>query len=323
MPLSRQVNLQLLTYLDALVSERHVTRAADRAGIGQPAMSNALARLRVVFRDPILIKTRNGMQPTARALELAGKIHSALDIIDVAARHGMDFDPLETEQHFRIVASDGVALMFLPHLLRHMRQKAPKLTFTYCPGDIRRTTELLRDDDCELVIAHFDAASPDLHQSSLYPQKVVCIASSRHPTIKGRLSLQQFVENRHVVFGADPVPSPGMEAMVNERLAALGLARTAALRVPSITLTPAVVACTDLLAVVPRRIADAGIRTLPLQVLPLPLEVPSIDISFFWHERWHRDPVHSFVRSVLREVGDELRSAAEAAPGGMRPVLVA
>ncbi|MFT3820043.1 MAG: LysR family transcriptional regulator [Rubrivivax sp.] len=305
----RNLNLQLLAYLEALVAERHVTRAADRMGIGQPAMSSALARLRLVFKDPILVKTRAGMEPTGQALQLAAKFHEAMALIDQATRAAQPFEPRAAERHFRLMASDGVAQLFLPPLLARMRSQGPGLRFTCQPGDMRRSAEFLREGECDLVIGHLPRAAAELHTSQLYPQQAVCIAARAHPCVQGSLTLDQFVAMSHVVFGGGPVPFPSMETMVDERLAELGLSRRAALRVPSLTLTAPVVAATDLLAIVPQRVAQAGAEMFGLQILAVPLALDVIDIGMYWHGRLHRDPAHSFLRSVMREVAAELRGA--------------
>lgn len=307
MPLSRQVNLQLLTYLEALVEECSVTRAADRTGIGQPAMSGALGRLRTVFRDPILLKTRSGMEPTPRARALAGTVHRALQMIDEASREGQPFDPLEADEHFRIIASDGVAELFLPLLMKHMREHAPKLSFSYQPGDLRRTSEYLRDDACEIVIGHVDSPASDLHHSLLYPQDAVCIASLRHLALTAPLTLEQFASHPHVAFGSGPACDSDLETQVDAAMAALGKSRSVMLRVPSVTLLPSVVAMTDMLAVVPRRIAASGAATSGIRVMPLPFAAPRLDIGMYWHVRWHRDPAHVMLRESLRQVARMLR----------------
>lgn len=313
MSVPRHVNLQLLAYLEAMVSERHITRAAARLGIGQPSMSAALARLRLLFKDPLLVKTRAGMEPTPYALELARGIRGALELIDVATRASRAFDPATADDHFRIVSSDGVALLFLPALMTEARRAAPSMRFTYSTGDIRLAGEYLRDDEAELVVANLRDAPPDLHQAPLYRQKMVCIASGTHPAIRGVLTVEQFRAYPHVVFGAPPVSYTSMEAMVDAAMARAGLERQVGLRVPSITLSPAIVAATDMLAVVPERVGLEGARALSLQVLPVPFELERVDLSMFWHARWHRDPAHIWLRDTLRAVAATLQPARPAA----------
>jgi DNA-binding transcriptional LysR family regulator len=271
-------------------------------GIGQPAMSAALARLREVFNDPILVKTRGGLEPTARAQELARSVHDALAMIDEAARGGRPFVPATAQAHLTVLASEGVALTFMPALMERARRDAPGLHFTFRPGDVRRSLEYLRDGEADLVISYLRAAPIELRRTILFRQDLVCIASAHHPAVRGSVSLQQFVDWPHVVWGAAPVPFPTIEALVEDELQRRGVKRIAALRVPNVLLSPSVVAATDLLAVVPERIAVDSARTLPLQLLPMPFALGRNDISMFWHERMHRDPAHVWLRSVLTDI---------------------
>ncbi len=307
----RQVNLQLLAYLDALMTERHVSRAAERMGIGQSAMSSALARLRQVFDDPLLVRTSTGMQPTERALRLARQVQEAMALIQQAGQDPLGFDPATAEAHFRILASEAVALQFMPGVMARVRQAAPLLRFSVRPVDVRRTLEYLRDGEGDMVLGYVRNVPAQLHQEQLYPQRAVCVASARHPEIRGSLSLPQFVRYPHVVWAAGPVPYPTIEAMVEDALAARQLSRDAVLRVPNALLSADVVARTDMLAVLPERIAlDALRRGLPIQVLPLPLEPIDAGLAMLWHERTHHDAAHDWLRGIVREVAAELRQGA-------------
>ncbi|RZJ26492.1 MAG: LysR family transcriptional regulator [Haliea sp.] len=311
-PPGKRINLQLLTYLDALMTERHVTRAADRVGIGQSAMSSALARLREIFHDPLLVRTTTGMQPTARGLQLARQVQDAMALIDQAARGGRAFEPATAEGHIRVLASEGVAQQFMPGIMARVRQQAPRLRFSVRPVDVRRTLEYLRDGEGDLVLGFVRDVPPSLHQTLLYPQDVVCIASRAHPAIRGKLSLRQFVAYPHVVWATGPVPYPTIEFMVDDALAARKLVRDVGLRVPNVLLSADVVAATDMLAVVPRRVAtDACDRQgLALQILPLPFAIEAANLSMLWHERMHRDAAHTWLRGIVREVAAELRGPA-------------
>lgn len=306
----KRINLQLLTYLDALMRERHVTRAAERVGIGQSAMSSALARLREIFHDPLLVKTSSGMEPTARGMELARKVHEALELIDAATRGTDEFVPEVAEGHFRILASEGVARQFLPGLMARARREAPRLRFTSRPVDIRRTHEYLRDAEGDLVIGYVRQVPQDLHQTVLYPQSIVCIAAAGHAGIRGALTLEQFLAYPHVVWGTGPVHYPTIEVMVDDILERRSLARDVGLRVPNVLLSADVVAVTDMLAIVPQRIACDAARTLPLQILPLPFDTDRADLSMLWHERVHREPAHIWLRGVMRDVAAQLRQDA-------------
>ncbi|WP_076999537.1 LysR family transcriptional regulator [Variovorax sp. KK3] len=302
-----RINLQLLSYLVMLVSEEHVTRAADRMGISQPAMSTALARLRKVFKDPILVRTTSGMRPTARALHLAEKARVALELLDHGTEDG-SFDPALASGHFRIMATEGVASVVMPELLATVRQSARNLRFTVMSGDIRRAPEFLRDGQLEFSMGFTQSKTDDLHQMLLYPQRIVCLASRAHPQIQGRLSFEQFIEQGHVVWGADPVPFPAIEALVDDALALRGVSRNVVARVANLSTSAALVASSDLLAIVPQRMALDGVVSRRCQVLPLPFSTPAFDVRLIWHARWHRDRTHIWLRQLFRQCAASIRS---------------
>lgn len=302
MATAQHLTLQHLLYLEALVEERHVTRAANRMGIGQPAMSAALARLRRVFGDPLLVKTSAGMEPTPRALEAVRRIRDMAGLLQGRGTAAAGFDPATSRARFRIMASDGISRVLLPELMERAGRLAPGMEFTVIPGDVRRLADYLRDGDFDLALAFVRKPPAALRQTLLYPQRLVCIARKGHPVVRGKLTLDRFVSQAHVAWGAPPVPQATMEVLVDEVLEQLGQTRRIALRVSSITLLPGVVARSDLLAVVPERLARHSVDTLPLQVLELPFEIPSTDVTMLWHERLHNDPAHQWLRRTLQDV---------------------
>jgi len=306
---AQHLNFQHLLYLEALVQERHVTRAAERMGIGQPAMSTALAKLRVVFKDPLLVKTSGGMEPTARALEVVKRIREISDLLEGRGLADEAFDPAVSHARFRIMASDGISRVLLPQLMQRAGRQAPGMQFTVSPGDVRRMGEYLRDGDFDLALAYVRKPPAELRQTMLYPQELVCIAREGHPGVSGRLTLKQFAAQDHAAWGAPPVPQATMEMLVDETLEKLGYSRRIALRVSSITLLPGVVGSSDLLAVVPESLARHSRETLPIQVLRLPFEVPSTDVTMLWHERLHNDRAHQWLRRTLLEIARAIHGA--------------
>lgn len=304
-----------LHYLVALVSERHVTRAAVRMGIGQPAMSTALALLRQTFQDPILVKTSAGMVPTPRAMELARRAQDAIELLSGARSADEPFVPGESESHFRIMASDGVAASVVPQLVRRMRKAAPGMQLTVAAGDNRRTAEYLRNGEFDVVLGFFDKPAGDLRQSGLYPQRLVGIAGRRHPTIKqAAVTMEQFIDATHVVWGAQPVPYPTFEVLVDAALSKLGMMRKVALHLPSVRLTAEIVSLSDLVAVVPERLLIGAAKAL--QVFELPFSVPKVEVSMLWHERMQHAGAHAWLRAQLRDIGDALRRKEGAVQDG-------
>lgn len=301
-----RLTFQQLQYLEALVEERHVTRAAERMNIGQPAMSAALARMREVFRDVLLVKTTTGMEPTPRALELVSRIREMTDFLEGRGFADEQFDPAASTSRWKVMSSDGISRVVLPELMAVARQEAPRMRFTVHPGDPRRLSEYLRDGEFDLALAFVRTPPSELRQMTLYPQRLVCIACQDHPDIQGSLSLKQFTESDHARWGAPPVVHATMEVIVDEALEALGQSRRVALLLSSLTLLPGVVAKSNLLAVVPEHLAMQSQETLPLQVLPLPFRVPAVHVSMTWHERMHNDPGHKWLRGKLRDIGQTL-----------------
>jgi DNA-binding transcriptional LysR family regulator len=319
MTMPRNINLHLLEQLKALVTERHVTRAAHAANIGQPAMSATLARLRTMLKDPLLVKTARGMEPTPYALELAKAIQVAFEALDAPERMRADFDITTAERTVRVISTEAVASLFLPALMARIRTEAKGLTLRWTSGDMRRAAELLREGEVDLIISSLRDIPPDYYSSPLYPQRACCIAAQGHPAIRGKLSVEQFLQFPHVVFGVTTTSNSFLDSLVDAALDRLGRKRAVALTVPSFLVSPSVVATTDLLAVVPDRVAHASAQSLALQVLDLPLEIGSLDLAMYWHARGQADPALQWVRAALRDTTQAAQRDKPARKGARRP----
>lgn len=301
-----RLNFTHLRYLEALVEERSVTRAADQVGISQPAMSTILAKLREALGDVLMVQTRNGMVPTLLAVELARRSREIAAILEGRGEPPETFLPAESTAHFRIMASDGLANAFMPLLMKVAGIEAPNMRFSVHPGDPRRIQDYVRDGDFDLIITFVRNPAADLRQVMLLQQKVVWIAREEHPRVSGEPSLAQFLGEHHVRWGGPPMGSSTMEELVDEVLEKLGHVRRVNLQVSSLHILPEVVAKTDLLAVVPEHLARAAQRNLPIQVLPLPLDMPPVEISLVWHERMQHDAGHKWLRQALVGLSKEL-----------------
>jgi DNA-binding transcriptional LysR family regulator len=296
----RKIDLQLLEQLEVLISERHVTRAAERMGLGQPAMSGVLAKLREIIGDPLLVRTPQGMVPTARALEVASQVREGLQLIRGALSQPAQFDPAVTVRQFRIVAPDSIAFALLPLLLAHFEAHAPGITTVFEPADVRLSRELLEANTCDLMIAYLPSPPEGLHATTLFEQKLCTIVREGHPEIRGSLSIEQFVTWPHLVFGAGATPFSTIESVVDRALRGLGLHRRIGARVSNILLIPNAVAATNMIATVSERNARNFLPIAPVQVLPPPLDLPNPAIAMLWHDRTHRDPAHHWLRTLIR-----------------------
>lgn len=289
------VNLNLLVAFDALARERHVTRAARRVGVTQSAMSNSLRQLRTLFEDELFVRAPRGVVPTARAAALAAPIRQALGVIEgvLAAPR---FDPRVDERTFVLSADDYHQLVLLPPLLRALRARAPRVRIRVQHSARHSVPEGLARGDLDLAVGWFGAPPPGHARKALFSEEFRCIVRRGHPEVGRRLGLRTWVSLPHVVVSETDQPTS-----IDRALAARGLSRTVAQRVPHVLLVPSLVAATDWSAAVSRRVAERFSRGLSLH--PLPLDLPPSTASMVWHDRAEADPAHRFLRDLLTEVG--------------------
>lgn len=297
-----RLDTHMLECLAALVAEGHVSRAAARIGIGQPAMSAMLGRLRDRFGDPLLVRTRQGMAPTPRARDAAQQAERALALIRAALHGSAGKEPVG----LRILALNSLSFALMPGLMREMRVTAPSVTVTVSPADVRDSHGYLERDECDLVLGYPPRVAAGLHAQALFTLDLVVIARQGHPRLAGAIGLDDYTSLPHVVLGAAPSPVSTLEAAVQRALRRRRRDRQVCVRVPDLLLSPPIVAATDLIATVPRRIAAQFARSLPLQIMspPIPLETPSV--LMIWHERNHRDALHRQLRRAVRKAAAEL-----------------
>lgn len=302
----KNVDLHLLRCLQMLITEAHVTRAAERLDMTQPAMSAVLSRLRTLFADPLLVRTEKGMVPTPRAMEIAEQIRGALGMIDLAFTGGGSFDPVCSHAHFRLIASESVIMPFLPRLVSWLRAEAPSVTVGVQSPELTRARQDLEEGDADFLLAFVRASFEGLRSAPLFKQRLVVLASSNHPEIRGCISLDQYIRYPHACYVVGRGGTSMIEARVDEALAQVGMRRTIASWLPSALSSPAVVASSDLLATVPERVARNFAGALGLQVLAPPVALADIDIALYWHERAHHSSAHRWMRERMRDAAQSL-----------------
>lgn len=303
-----RLDTHLLACLNALITEAHVSRAASRMNISQPSMSIALGRLRQIFNDPLLVKTRHGMTPTPRALEIVERVRAALTEIEGALVHTAAAGPHRAPRDFRIVILNSLAHFVIPPLVRRLRAEAPDTRLILIPSDVRRTTALLEDNECDLVVGYPPGLSAGLHSRPLLKSKLSVIAGAQHPDIRDRLTLAQYGNAAHVVLGSGPAPVSTIENTIDQNMRAQRMSRRVGMRVPDLMLSGPIVAATDMIATVPDRLARYFATSLAIRVYKLPIPLDDPTILMIWSERTHRDPAHRWIRQLVRE------SALQATP---------
>jgi len=303
----RGIDLNLLVVFDALMVERHVTRAALHNGLSQPAMSKALNRLRHLLDDRLFERRGGRMEPTPRALELAGPIHSALSDISRTLTLRGALDPRLVTASLRIAAIDLHQTSLLPALVARLRREAPGLDLQIRAIERHRLHDQLATGELDLAIAPILVGTPDLSAEPLWKDFLVTLIGADNP-VPLPMTLEAFAAAAHVVDAGHVQVAPDGEgtSIVDSILAARGLRRRIAVVLPSSAGVPSVVAATDLIATLPSRIIK-DLAALPgLRVLPAPLPPVEVSPHLFWHPRTQSSPLRAWLRGVIKEVATEL-----------------
>ena len=290
-----QANLNLLVTLDVLLETRSVTRAAERLGVTVSAVSHGLRALRESFDDPLFVRTRAGLEPTPRALGLAGPLRQGLRTLDQTLEDDPRFDPATSTRTFTLATTDYVATILAGPLMRALAETAPGVTL-----DIRSVPEAavegqLARSELDVAISPPAPALDGLMRRRLLDDGFACLVREGHPRVGKRLSLATYVALQHALIS----PQGSGTSIVDRLLTERGLARHVALRVQSFVTAPLVVAESDLILTAPTLLVRTFARHAGVRVLPPPLSVPRFTVYSFWHQRVERDPAHTWLRARL------------------------
>ncbi|KXO13404.1 Transcriptional regulator, LysR family [Moritella sp. JT01] len=293
------VDLNLLKLFDALLKERSVTRAGQRIGLSQPAASRGLARLRKLFNDRLVVRTSQGLELTPRATALSGAVTKLLDDAQKIVAPST-FKPSEASGKFTIATTDHMTLLLIPELLSKLAELAPRLDLeiSASSGD---NIDLVVQGDVDLAIGVYDKLPTRFYQRVLYDEDLVCLIRSDHPILAEPWTLESFASLSHISV----IITGKGKSTVDNALAEEGLSRRTAVRLPHFLAAPMLVAESDMILSIPRRLAHKVVMTAPLKILEIPLTIKSFNPSIIWHERWHEDPAHIWLRNLLFEIGSK------------------
>jgi DNA-binding transcriptional LysR family regulator len=293
------IDLNLLVALDALLTERSVTRAGRRIGLSQPATSAALSRLRALFSDPLFVRTRAGMVPTQRALALASPIADVLaQVRAVIATQA--FDPAVTRAAFQLATGDYGELVILPALHAALAKRAPRATLRVRPILDPRTQ--LGEGAVDLVIAPMLKAGSGVETAELFREDFVCVLRRRHPAHRSRMTLKSFSRLRHLLVS----PEGEGPALVDQVLGKAGLSREIALRIPHFLVAPALVASSDMVATLPRRVVAGSAIGARLQTFEPPFPTRTFTMLVAWHATRIEEPAARWFRDLVVEIASTL-----------------
>jgi DNA-binding transcriptional LysR family regulator len=300
----QEPDFRLLRCFSALMAERSVSRAALRLELSQPAVSHALARLRRLFDDPLLLKGRDGMTPTARALELEAGVRALLAAAERLRARPAEFAPATARQRFVVMSPEFVEYLLAPRLAAHLETRAPGIDVAFRTSDPERATGLFESGEIDLRLGWLPDPAPSLRMKLLFRDPLVCIARRGHPRLKSRISAAQFMEIAHV--RVEQPRTRVSTGAIDAAVAALGGRLRIALQVQNAFALAHAVAQSNLLSTVPQRLARAMAAHHPLQILPLPVDVPDARIAMYWHESTHKQPAQRWFRQLLAETAREL-----------------
>jgi DNA-binding transcriptional LysR family regulator len=296
----RGVDLNLLKAFDALMGERAVTRAGGRIGLSQPAMSHALSRLRSLFSDDLFVRGRAGLEPTARAREIAPLISAAIEQIEAALNLGIGFDPAKSAGTFTAGMGEYAEVALVGRLAQAFSRLAPRATLRLLSMHGADAAEQLERSAVDVAVGHLNALPPQIESTLLFRDPFVVVVRQDHPIAAAPLSVEAYAAQNHVLVS----PRGDVSGALDRILVDFGLRRRVALLVATYLALPAALAAADLVATVPSRTARQIAATAAVTILPLPIDF-SVAVSMAWHRRTAGEPAQAWFRSLLVEAAQQ------------------
>ena len=289
--------LAQLPVLLALAEQGSVSQAANALGLSQPAVSAALAKLRLAFDDPLFVRNARGMSATPRGLALVAAARPALAALEVQRSMGAQFEPARTSQPFRIALSDAGELVFLPRLMQHLRALAPDASVHSVSLPMPHITPALESGEIDIALGYFpELKSKATVELRLFTHTYACLLRRDHPCAGDTLTVAQFSGLEHA---AVRVESRSQE-VVDAYLARKKITRNIALTSPHFMSVAPIVATTDLVVTVPHALADYCARIDPrLKIMRLDIGFPKIDLLAHWHRLFHHDVRNTWLRTQV------------------------
>jgi len=309
-------DLNLLIYLDVLLRERSVTKAAQQLGITQPAMSNGLKRLREVFGDPILVRTSDGMSATERAQQLQPLVRNILAEVDSAVQPTGAFEAEGSGRMFRIMVSDYAESTLVPAIVKRLRQEAPGVVLDFMtPSDV--TYKDLEQGKVDMAINRFDELPQSFHQKTIWTDGFSCLLNPDNPLAKN-FTLEAYLQANHIWVsktgmgvgtGVNPSKDKAVQlGWVDEALAELGHNRKISVFTRHYQMPALLAMNNDLIATLPTKAAQMQAQGSGLILLPPPFPVPPFELKMAWSPLLHHNPAHQWMRALIADESQALKT---------------
>ncbi|GAA4332177.1 LysR family transcriptional regulator [Pigmentiphaga soli] len=290
-----ELDLTQLRLLAALGESCNVSAAASRIGLSQSAASHALAKLRKRFGDPLFVRTSGGLRPTPYAERLINASQQAMRAIQTGVEGPHPFDPATSRRTFTAYMSDVGQAVLLPRLVQAMRDEAPHANLNVLPFPAFNQEAALEAGEVDVALGYLPSLSAGFRQRLLYKEQYVCVAREDHPAFRNGMTLEGFRSTPHAVTSAS---STGHK-LLGQVLAREKIRRRAVLALPQFMVLPMVATHSDLLAIVPSRLAEIFAPLGRLKIMPPPVRMPEYDVRIFWHDRYHLDPGNKWLRDLF------------------------
>ena len=294
----RQIDLNLLVIFNQLLLDRRVSTSAERLGLTQPAVSNALKRLRTLLNDELFVRTARGMEPTPYAMHLAEPVGNALSSLQNAFSQRDAFEPATSSRTFTLAMTDIGEIYFMPPLLDALARLAPHIKIS----TLRNTSGNLRVDmesgSVDLALGLLPHLQTGFFQRRLFYQRYVCLFRQGHPMATNPISLEAYSAAAHVGVMAENTGHGEVDAQMERS----GIKRQIRLVVPHFVAVGHILQSTDLIATVPERFAQRCEKPFGLLTSPLPVKLPEIAINLFWQAKYNREPANMWLRHLIVEL---------------------
>jgi len=296
----RTFDLNLLVAFDVLMRELNVTRAAEQMFVTQSAMSHILNRLRQKLDDPLLVKTPAGMKPTERALALIEPVRGLLAELEQLIQPPLEFEAGISQRSFAIAATDYLEFLLIPALSGLINQIAPGIDIHVKRTETAFPVAQLENGSLDVVLGFESVLDPpaQLHCQKLFDDEMVCVVRQNHPVIRSAPSLEQYIAVPHMLISWKGSPA----GIIDQYLQELGVERRIKLIVPNFLSAPLIVAQTDMILSLPYKLAKRFTTFVPLEIFPVPLNLPNYDFVMIWHPLQDKDPAHLWLRDKITAI---------------------
>jgi DNA-binding transcriptional LysR family regulator len=287
---------RLLVLFDEIYRSQSMTRTAEKLGVSQPTVSIWLGKLRRQMRDPLFVRTSAGVRPTPWADALIGQVREALVLLLRLSGDVPAFDPASSHRVFRIAMTDASHITLLPHVLARVRAVAPNVGLEVVPISAG-TARALEDGGADLALGTIAGLESGFHEQVLYGQDFICLVNAKHPRIGRTMTARAYREETHI-----GILSGASYSALHASLALQHIKRRVLLELPGFLGLATIVSSTDLVATVPRHIGETLARAGTIRVVPCPVKIAGFTVKQYWHDRYHHDPGHRWIRSLCVEL---------------------